>query len=241
VKTALETIEERCQMAFDGVPRETRKSFEDGSTVFERVLPGADRMYPDTDTAPIPLEDSYIEELRKELPDEVIERYKQLKEWNVPEDTHEYIFSRNLYPLIHELVENAGLKPSFAGTFVGHTLKYVEGHYEKGEQFDYMQIAGLFHYLREQNLEYNLAEVMLPVLYTHPKMDFNSILTSINFKPIPKEEILGRISFLSEKFDSIRRRQEQENKINWIMGQLRRQATGNMKFRELLEAIRKEV
>ncbi|MFO8054843.1 MAG: Glu-tRNA(Gln) amidotransferase subunit GatE, partial [Bacteroidales bacterium] len=61
IKTALETIEERCQMAFEGVPNETRKSFEDGSTVFERVLPGADRMYPDTDTAPRPLEDPYIE------------------------------------------------------------------------------------------------------------------------------------------------------------------------------------
>lgn len=241
VKTALETIEERCQMAFDGVPRETRKSFEDGSTIFERVLPGADRMYPDTDTAPIPLEDSYIEELRKKLPDEVIERYKQLKKWNVPEDTHEYIFSRNLYPLIRELVENTELKPSFAGTFVGHKLKYVEGHYEKGEQFDYRQIVDLFNYLKEQNLEYNLAELMLPVLYTHPKMDFNSILTSINFKRIPAEEITGRISFLSEKFDSIRHKQKKEYKINWIMGQLRRQATGNMKFSELLKAIRKKV
>ncbi|HDQ15982.1 MAG TPA: Glu-tRNA(Gln) amidotransferase subunit GatE, partial [Bacteroidetes bacterium] len=54
VKTALETIEERCIMAFEGVPEETRKSFEDGTTIFERVLPGANRMYPDTDSAPIP-------------------------------------------------------------------------------------------------------------------------------------------------------------------------------------------
>jgi glutamyl-tRNA(Gln) amidotransferase subunit E len=46
VKTALETIEERCLMAFAGVPNETRKSFPDGTTIFERVLPGPDRMYP---------------------------------------------------------------------------------------------------------------------------------------------------------------------------------------------------
>ena len=65
VKTALETIEERAGMAFDGIPNETRKSFEDGTTIFERVLPGADRMYPDTDTAPIPLAEKHIESLRK--------------------------------------------------------------------------------------------------------------------------------------------------------------------------------
>ncbi|NLA24306.1 MAG: Glu-tRNA(Gln) amidotransferase subunit GatE, partial [Bacteroidales bacterium] len=51
VEVALETIEERCKLAFEGVPPETRKSFEDGTTAFERVLPGADRMYPDTDSA----------------------------------------------------------------------------------------------------------------------------------------------------------------------------------------------
>ena len=48
IQTALETVEERCRMAFAGVPPETRKSFENGTTIFERVLPGADRMYPDT-------------------------------------------------------------------------------------------------------------------------------------------------------------------------------------------------
>ncbi len=241
VKTALETIEERCQMAIDGVPEETRKSFADGSTVFERVLPGADRMYPDTDTAPRPLEDSYIKKLEQDLPMEVVERYRQLKEWNVPEDTYHYIFSRNLYPLITELVEKAKLNPAFAGSFVGHKLKFVEGHHEKGEQFDYMQIVDLFKFLKKEKLAFNLAEHMLPVLYEHPKMDFDSILTSIGFKTKSKDEITQKIPFLSNKFDDIRRRDGQARKINWIMGQLRKQAVGNMKFTDLLKDIRQQV
>ncbi|OFY94908.1 MAG: glutamyl-tRNA(Gln) amidotransferase subunit E, partial [Bacteroidetes bacterium RIFOXYC12_FULL_35_7] len=36
MKTALETIDERCKMAFEGIPNETRKSFKDGTTIFER-------------------------------------------------------------------------------------------------------------------------------------------------------------------------------------------------------------
>ena len=35
-----------------GVPNETRQPFADGSTDFERILPGPDRMYPDTDCPP---------------------------------------------------------------------------------------------------------------------------------------------------------------------------------------------
>jgi glutamyl-tRNA(Gln) amidotransferase subunit E len=38
MQTALETIGERCRMAFTGVPEETRKALPDGTTIFERVL-----------------------------------------------------------------------------------------------------------------------------------------------------------------------------------------------------------
>ncbi|MFO8055085.1 MAG: hypothetical protein R6U19_08010, partial [Bacteroidales bacterium] len=241
IKTALETIEERCQMAFEGVPNETRKSFEDGSTVFERVLPGADRMYPDTDTAPRPLEDPYIEELRKDLPMEIIERYKQLKQWNVPEDTYTYIFSKNLYPTIDGLIQKTGIDPALAGNFIGQKLKFVEGHYAKGETFEYSLIIKLFEFLKNENLEYELAGPMLPVLYEHPKMDFASILNNIGFKRIPEKDITGRIPFLSKKFDSIRRKAADHHKENWIMGQLRKQATGNMKLNHLLSVIREQI
>src|SRR5208337_2947883 len=108
IKTALDVIEERCKMAFAGVPNETRKSLSDGTTIFERVLPGADRMYPDTDSKPIPLEDSYIDELSKNLPVEVIERYHQLKKWGVPEDTYTFIFKRNHFPMIERIVKELG-------------------------------------------------------------------------------------------------------------------------------------
>ena len=36
------------------MPFETRQPFEDGHTDFERILPGPDRMYPDTDSPPTP-------------------------------------------------------------------------------------------------------------------------------------------------------------------------------------------
>ena len=39
-------------MRLSGVPPETRQPFADGSTFFERILPGPDRMYPDTDSPP---------------------------------------------------------------------------------------------------------------------------------------------------------------------------------------------
>ena len=233
IKTALETIEERCRMAFEVVPNETRKSFEDGTTIFERVLPGADRMYPDTDTPPKPLSNDKIEELGKNLPTDIFVRYQQLKKWNIPEDTYTYIFSKNYFLLIEKIIKKLKLEPSMTGTFFGHRLKFVEGHYTPAEAFDYELIYSMFKYLLDEGLDTELAEYMLPVIYEHPKMDFDSVLTVINFKKVPEEEIIARIPFLRDKFNEIRRSDKKKDECDWIMGELRRIARGNTSMKAL--------
>lgn len=237
IPTALETIEERCQMAFEGVPQETRKSFTDGTTIFERVLPGADRMYPDTDSAPIPLENSYIDKLSKNLPTEVIDRYNQLKKWNIPEDTYTYIFRNNLFPLIKKIIEKLKIDPVLIGTFIGHRLKFIEGHYATAEKFEYAKIYDLFKFLIDNKLDIQLSKKMLPIFYEHPKMDFDSILTSIDFKKVPKEEILSKIPFLRQKFSEIKISKNNSGAKDWIMGELQKTAMGNIDPEQLAKAI----
>jgi len=237
IKTALETIEERCRMAFAGVPPETRKSFENGTTIFERVLPGADRMYPDTDSAPIPLENAYIESLGRNIPEEVVTRYKRLREWNVPDDCFTYIFRNNLFPLIERIVAELELSPAFVGKFFGHAVKWVEGQYKPAAEFDYKIIYALLRFLKQRNLDLSIARRMLPLVYQYPKMEFESVLTSINFKPVPKEQIISKVPFLRKKLSEIRVSDGPEVEKNWIMGQLRRQAEGNISMLELSEVI----
>ena len=241
IATALETIEERCRMAFDGVPPETRKSLPNGTTIFERVLPGADRMYPDTDSAPIPLSEEYIEKIRQRLPGEVIERYHQLKEWNVPEDTYTYIFKRNLFPLIEKIKNELGIEARFTGSFLGHTLRHIEGSHPANPHFSPERIYDLFKFLKEQNLDLRLARKMLPEVYNHPGMDFESVLTILKFKRNTHEELIGKIEFLSKKFDEIARNNTPANKVNWIMGRLHHVSLGNIHLAALKQIVEKTV
>jgi len=237
--TAVETVEERCKMAFEGIPGETRKSFEDGTTIFERVLPGADRMYPDTDSAPIPLEDAYIEKLGKNLPQEVTDRYHIMKEWGIPEDTYTYIFKKDIFPLIEKIINELGYKPSFVGTLFGHRLKYVEGHSRPTAEFSYKVIYGLLKFIKDKGLAPEIAWLMLPHVYEYPKLDFESVLTSIRYKKVSKEELLGSLPFLKSKFSEIRHTQREGIEKDWIMGQLRKLAIGNIPLAELAEKLRK--
>jgi glutamyl-tRNA(Gln) amidotransferase subunit E len=57
----------RAREAVEGVPSETRQALPGGTTGFERTLPGPDRMYPDTDTPPLPIPDSMVVEVRAQL------------------------------------------------------------------------------------------------------------------------------------------------------------------------------
>ncbi len=237
LKTALETIDERCQMAFEGVPNETRKSLADGTTIFERVLPGADRMYPDTDSAPIPLEDDYINSLSENLPVDVIDNYKTMKAWGIAEECYTYIFSKNLFPILSRTITDLNLDPKYIGKFFGQRLKFAEGQYKKGEEFNFKMVYALFAYLVKNGIHIQLAEKMLPELIMHPKMDFASILETINFKKISKEDILLRISILKDKFAEGKNEFDKKDQRNWIMGQLRYTALGNLDLTELSKEI----
>lgn len=237
IATALETIEERGLMALKGIPPETRKALTDGITIFERVLPGADRMYPDTDSAPIPLEDYYIEELRKKLPQEVIERYNILKSWGVPQDVYTFIFRNDLFPLIEKIVTELDYSPVFISTLFGHKLKYIEGQLKAPVDFSYKIVYALLKFLKEHKLKQELAWLMLPIVYEHPKLDFQSVLEILKFKPHSSKDLLSKVPFLKSKFAEIKKSKNADVEKHWIMGQLRYAATGNVNLNELSKII----
>jgi Glu-tRNA(Gln) amidotransferase subunit E-like FAD-binding protein len=66
-------------MALDGVPQETRRLLPDGNSEFLRVIHGKERIYPDTDTPPIVVSKSVIEECRKAV---------GKRPWEVYDDLH---------------------------------------------------------------------------------------------------------------------------------------------------------
>ena len=220
-------------MAFHGVPNETRKSFENGTTIFERVLPGADRMYPDTDSAPIPWEESYINEIAKRIPVVISERYKQLAEWNVPADTYTYILKNNMLPLVEKIYNHLKVPPRFTCTLLAHTLKHIRGQFPPQPSFTLDKVYDLIEFLVKKKMDPAIAKKMLFVMYEHPKMDAESVLVTLGYKEINKEELLAKIPFLEKKYLQTRTSTREGAGINWVMGNLSKTALGNMPLAEL--------
>ncbi len=224
-------------MAFEGVPNETRKSFADGTTMFERVLPGADRMYPDTDSPPIPLLDEDIERLGKNLPTLHIQACHTLKNWGVPDDTHTYIFRNNLFPLIQQMVEENGEDPVFATTLFGHRLKFIEGQYRKATGFRYEMVASMLRAFREKGIPGEVMHSALPVLWQYAEENPAVVLDQIGYSPLGKMEVLAVLPELRKAFARIRLNGSVAAEADWLMGQLRPRALGNVPLNELKREI----
>ncbi len=241
IPTAIETIGERCRIAFVEVPKETRKSFKNGTTIFERVLPGADRMYPDTDSAPIPLPEEYIQKLKEHLPVPVYTRIEQMTEWGIPPDTFHYLLKKNMVPLIEKISLELGYHPKLTGTFLGHTFKHLEGQIKTHADFSFQKIYDLFAFIRVNKMDPAIIKPMVTIMMQYPKMDFPSILTSLKFKKRSKEDLLAPVSFLVGKFREIRKSENPSVILDWLMGQIRKQAIGNIPLNEYSSLISRQI
>ena len=82
---------------------------------------------------------------------------------------------------------------------------------------------------------------MLPEIYEHPDMEFSSVLIIINFRKKSMDELLAPIDFLYEKFKEIKFSDNNKNTANWLMGQIHKQAIGNVEMKKLSEEIEKIV
>lgn len=80
VKRQLEAIKQGKKLE-----KEVRKAEPDFTTSFLRPLPGAARLYPETDVLPVRIEKSHIEKLRKELPKLLAHKIEDFeKKYNLP-------------------------------------------------------------------------------------------------------------------------------------------------------------
>ena len=114
-KVALEAVHERLGEFFTGVPKEVRKANQDGTTSYLRPMPGASRLYPETDVPLIYPDLSSVE--LPELLEEKISRYQ--KKLGLSGDLATFIAKSNRMVLFEELVKTY---PSQKPAFIAETL-----------------------------------------------------------------------------------------------------------------------
>jgi glutamyl-tRNA(Gln) amidotransferase subunit E len=122
-ETAVGEIVIRAREAAEGIPNETRQAFPSGINGFERILPGPDRMYPDTDMPPVPLAEERIERARGRLPLTPWERRDSYRKLGLSAEVVESLVSDARAPLFQKIVERFSVNPTLAAVILGQMLK----------------------------------------------------------------------------------------------------------------------
>ncbi len=99
----------RATDALIGVPAETRQANADGTTGFERILPGAERMYPDTDTPPLPIQDSLVETIRVALAETPWARERRYMELGLTADSARRLARASWADLFDDVEPESGI------------------------------------------------------------------------------------------------------------------------------------
>ncbi|MEF8856910.1 MAG: Glu-tRNA(Gln) amidotransferase subunit GatE, partial [Haloplanus sp.] len=114
---AIDAVAGRAETAIEGVPEETRDATQEGTTRYLRPLPGAARMYPETDVPPVELDPSDVE--TPELLTEKVERYQA--DHGLDAGLAEQVAYGRRMPLFEDVVE-AGVDATFAAGVLEGTL-----------------------------------------------------------------------------------------------------------------------
>jgi glutamyl-tRNA(Gln) amidotransferase subunit E len=113
--TGAREITIRAKEAAIGVPSETRQALRDGTNGFERILPGPDRMYPDTDLPPKRITAERLGRLRAMLPPLIWKLETWYEELGVPPDVIRPLATSPYAGLFERAVKEWGLSPVAAG------------------------------------------------------------------------------------------------------------------------------
>ena len=148
VNTALDEIRIRVLEAFDGVPSETRQRLDDGNTDFERILPGPDRMYPDTDHRSVKISEDRVQTIRNQLPEKVWEREARYRELGLPQQIAREMTIHPRNTVFDRVIEKLKLPPKLAAVIITQKMKAWK---RQGLAVEYISNEDLFAVFSELN------------------------------------------------------------------------------------------
>jgi len=240
VESALEEVIERAEQALDGVPPETRAANPDGTTTFERPLPGRARMYPDTDLPPIRISEELLEEAEKmkaPYPWELEEKF--VKEYGLHEAEAKQLVIHERLPLFLELVQ-LGIKPKLAARTILVTMKSLRRDGYPVDELPDEKIIEIFKKVKSGAISKEAIPDLLMILSKNKELSIDDAIKKLGVKKISIEELRKLVKqIISQRIDYVK--QTKERAFKGIMGEVMKQVRGAIDGKTVAQIVREEL
>jgi glutamyl-tRNA(Gln) amidotransferase subunit E len=234
-RCAAEQVIRRALLAQEGVPEETRKMLKDGSTAYMRPLPGAARMYPETDVLPVSLTPAEWEGLvNPELLSEKMERFRE--EYGFDPFLSKQVAYSELLPLFEQAVAS-GVRPMLAARTITGTLRELA---REGVSVDEVRGEDLLLLLLKVEGGEVAREAMPGILRAVAEgMSVEDAVSSVA-PPLEEEDLRECVRrVLAERESFVRERGMQA--LGPLMGVVMKEVRGRVDGRIIAELVREEL
>ena len=238
--TAAEEIRLRYVDATDGIPNETRQPFEDGATDFERILPGPDRMYPDTDSPPQRVTRERVEGLQAPLPEPPWVREKRYAAAGVPRHVIHYLIRRGGARLVDAVVASGSADLHRACFFFGEQIK---GLRRAGLSVDTITTEAwieFFNLVTRSPVIWEAREDLAAWMAENPEHEVEAYVRDFGLGRAP-DDWLGRVADLVKNNDLDHPDGGEEQRFRFFLGLAMTELRGKVPGTEVENAIRTEM
>ncbi len=220
--------------ATKGVPSETRQALRDGTNGFERILPGPDRMYPDTDLPPKKITPARIERIKSRLPEPVWSRRDRYVKLNVPADLLDPLTISPYASLFDKAVNEMGISPVFASVLLIQYPKRLRRDQVKTDRLNADLFENIFEFVRNDKIKKGGVYSLLKNYLNNGGREISEYL-----RPVTNQgEILNVINDCSKYLTGMEFR-NYEDKINVLTGFAMRLLNGRAEGSVVKDEVRK--
>ncbi len=219
IKMASNEIIIRAKEAAIGIPSETRQALSDGTNGFERILPGADRMYPDTDLPPKSLAEDRIQKIRSQLPEQFWKRIDWYKTLNIPADTIDELSISKFSELFKKAVNDFKINPVTASVALIQFPKRLRKEGYDSDQLTIEMMNSIFKAYSEKKIP---TDFILTAMRN--SLELGMFVDEIIPEPISEKEFKGELESANQKIKELKIKNSDNNKtilMGLLMNKLR--------------------
>ncbi len=236
-RKALSIARERIIMALDGVPEETRRVSQDGTSSFMRDLHGRSRLYPDTDSPYYPVDPKWIQEVDEKLPPYPWEQIDELaRQFGLTIAMVEELVYEGRKELFDHIVAQG-----HPATLVASTLtQQLSALRREGAPIDHLtdgHFIEVFTALKQGKFSKEAIFDVLKVLSEHPDKPIDAIVKELGLGRVTEEEVIAIIDqVIEERRDFILKNPDRALKP--LMGPVMKEVRGKMDGKKVNQLLR---
>ncbi len=243
VRRTMGVVCERINSLVRGVPEEVRRALETGDTEYMRPLPGAARLYPETDIPPIKIPDELLRKIRKNLPELIEEREKRMKKEiskkaKISDEITEQIVKMGRKDIFDKLIKS-GYDPKTVSSVLTSTLRYLEKKEKVSiKNIEDSHFMAAFRALERGRISKEAIPGVLKSFAEHPDEKIEKVIKNLGIKTLAEKELKGIIRKTVRENRTLLKDPRGE-KI--LLGLVMKKVRGKANAKKVIEILRKEL